>query len=263
MGMEPGKGSAGLAEAKSMSLREAAEAICYPEPRDSRCTLLIESLEAEGIKAVISYGRLCLDCCCILGRGWAGTVFLALHRSYGLVAVKALRPGSRRRTMLPEAMAWGVAAAVGAAPPLLAATTLYILYKPVIGPQLGEYKPRNWQDSLRVASILLDKLWLLDRVGVRHTELARPGDHVIIDSESLEPFIIDYDSATLGKTGYNLPQFLGGAHRTPLFKDCKGKRVGALRETLRAYKRGGLGDPTLFARLKKLVLLSCITANPP
>ena len=255
MGCKPCPGEAELAEAR-LAPEQARRAICHPDPSSPLCGRLLAELRRLRLTPV-SYGDVepVAGGPRILGRGWTGNVFLALSEEHGLVAVKALRPGSRRRSMLWEAAAWAVAAAAGAAPRLLEWSRLLIVYRPVLGPMLAEYRENSmW---LVVLDQLLVKVFALDTVGLSHNELARPGGQVVIDccSSVREPYIVDYDSATLPPSGAsNLTQLLGGLPRAPLYSRCRALPA-RLRGLLASYKRAP--GPETFREIRSGVAGYC------
>lgn len=243
-----------LDEAEKIELQEAASAICYPDPESRHCKHLLSELREAGITHYISYGRVEIPRGYrLLGRGWAGNVFLAIWHD-AIVAVKALHPRSRRGSMLWEATVWTVAAWAHIAPRIYMATRLFILVQPIYGPQLGDFRPRSCGWVRHVLRRLLWKAYRLDKLGIRHGELTRPGGQVLIDLASSEPFIIDYDSSTLHQSPGNLTQLVGGLRRLEWVRRCTkiGVENPTLRATLRAYKR----SPSLPLFEQILALLS-------
>ena len=155
-----------------------------------------------------------------------------------------------------EAVAWAAAAAVGAAPRLIAWSPMIIVYQPVLGPMLSEYRERGMR--LLVLDQLLVKAFVLDVIGLSHNELARPGGQVVVDccSHVREPYIVDYDSATLPPSGAsNLTQLLGGLPRVPLYSDCR-QLPARLRGPLAEYKRRP--GPRVFQEIREPVAGHCL-----
>jgi putative serine/threonine protein kinase len=238
---------------------EARQAVCYPDPGSRICDLVVSELERLGLR-YIPYGPVEVggSGLRLLGKGWAGNVFLAHSKQYGIVAVKALRPGSRRQSMAWEATAWAAASELRVAPQLLAWSRVLIAYKPVIGPLLSDYKAEQGE-ALAVLDTLMVKVFLLDLIGLANNELARPGGQVVLDTcghNPPEPFIVDYDSATYSRKPSNLTQLLGGLHRIPLYQRCR-PLPRILREPLAAYKTSH--TPTLFSRIRRVALARCVT----
>ncbi|KSW11755.1 hypothetical protein CF15_02795 [Pyrodictium occultum] len=243
MASQRGGESAELAEARAIELRKATPAVCYPDPGSRLCRELLEELEEAGVTHYVNAGRIRLPGGYqLLGRGWAGNVFLAIWRGR-VAAVKALHPQSRRSTILWEAAAWAAAAWLGAAPRLYTAGRLYLVADAVLGPRLDEVNEIGCGAARHLIRRLIWKAYRLDRLGLRHGELARPGGQVLIDEKSLEPYIVDYDSSTLSRKPGNLTQLLAGLRRLSLTRRCT-RLSGSgeeLREALRSYKQA----PTL------------------
>ncbi len=63
---------------------------------------------------------------------------------------------------------------------------------------------------------LFYKAYLLDKLGVDHGELSRPSKHVIFEYDSLEPYIIDFESASTNRVPHNLTSLLQAVlHKSP------------------------------------------------
>lgn len=247
--------------AGSAPLRRALGEVCAA--LGAGCPGLAEELERLGIEEFVEAGPVTLGGHRLLGKGWTSIVFLARSRRWGVVAVKALRPGSRRRSMLAEAVAWLAASLAGAAPRLYAVSPRALVYRPVLGPSLGLYVPGGRAEALLVLRRLLYKAYMLDTIGLRHNELARPENQVVIDTEKgAEPYIIDYDAATWSGPG-NLTQLLGGLPRTPLGRLCSvtpGEEE--LRAQLRVYKQHG-PSPRTYHEITRLLTEACLQGVAP
>jgi len=238
----------------AMVLSNARSLVCYPNPSSPLCSKIIKELESRGISHVISYGGFKIGGHSILGHGWAGNVFLAVSEKHGLLAVKSLHPKSRRRSMLKEALMWLAASRLHVAPQLFEASRYFIAYKPILGPRLADYRPRTQQEKAYTAARLLTKAHLLDTIGVRHGELSRPHAQVLIDSCSSEPYIIDYDSATLHTKPSNLPKIIGGLARIKAFRDCID--TIQVRPLLSHYKKRH--ETNILIELKSIILRKCL-----
>jgi putative serine/threonine protein kinase len=205
------------------------------------CNDAIREAEEAGINCILDIGRLSLGGVKLLGKGWAGFVVAALLGNHP-VALKVLNPAGRRVSLLGESVAALAAGLVGAAKKVLYPGVRILAYELAIGPLLGEYQPPSTSQAYMVLEHLLDKAYRLDAIGLRHNELARPEKQVIIDtcSGELEPYILDYESATWIGRASNLPQIVGGLPRTPLGRKCGIPlllREKDLRSILRRYKQ--------------------------
>ena len=244
-----------LAE-RRLKLVEAKKAICYPNPDSQFCNKLIDSLKRVNIVEFVNYGETCVAGLRILGRGWSSNVFLALTLDGDIVAVKALRPDSRRKSLLWEGSVWSVASMAGVAPRLQAVDKYFVVYTPVLGPIIGEYVPKSSLERKYLLRLIIDKTYVLDVLGIAHNELARPEYHVILDlcKKGLpEPFIVDYESSTLSAKPKNVSQVIGGLHRIRAFTGCMVDNY--LRKMLREYR--STLSPRLLAEIREYVVMRC------
>ena len=219
------------------------------------CSRLLEELRSAGVEEALQVGGLEVSGARLLGKGWAGFVFAALLGDEP-VAVKALHPRSRRKSMEAEAAAWSIAYAAAAAPRIVAWGSRFIAYRLLTGPTLGDCIPDGVAGALALVHQALTLSWLLDLAGLRHGELARPGSHLLWDQVAGRLYIIDYDSATPSRNPGNLAQLVGGLHRVPWLRRCSPPLPGRLRHALRLYKRQG-PTPQAFARAALGVLEYC------
>lgn len=247
--------------ARCIEVHEAVMTTCtWLGGSREHCSKLAREAQRAGILCIYDAGPIEVKGLHILGKGWAGFVAAALHRR-GPVTVKFLKPGGRRVSLLAEAAAYLAAGVVGVAPRLYAATRRVLVMQLVDGPSLSRYEPRSLTEALRVLTRLLYKAYMLDMIGLRHNELARPGGQVLIARTRDEPFIIDYESATwsTGRTAANLTQLLGGLPRTPLGRRCGIENsLKRIRTYLRLYKRGDTGKA--YINLQRSVAIGCVDA---
>ncbi len=215
-------------------LAEARVAICRPRPHSRQCDELIEELEEMGVEAYVPMGGYRVGGFKLLGSGWAGNVFAAIWRGV-LVAVKALRPDSRRQSMLRECLMASLAAAPGVAPRVYRCGRRAMIYRLVRGTRLSEYHGEPWRLRL-VARRLLYKAYLLDITGVDHGELSRPGGQVLVEND--DPYIIDYDSASVKRRPRNVTSVAAGISRLEAFQGViRPSSDPEVRRALQLYKQ--------------------------
>jgi len=190
---------------------DVRDVVCYPRPDSEVCAKAIARLKDAGIECYVPFGGTGSGRYRILGRGWSSNVFLA-RWGRRLVAVKLLRPDSRRKSMLWEGVVWSIASLYSIAPRLHVLDRYFLVVDWVQGPKLGNYVPKTRLEAMFVVRRLLLKAYLLDKLRIRHGELARPGGQVLLDTavQPPEPYIIDYDSATVNKNPGNFTQLFGG-----------------------------------------------------
>ncbi|SNR61801.1 protein kinase [Desulfurobacterium atlanticum] len=91
------------------------------------------------------------------------------------------------------------------------------------------------KDFKEIVSVILEKCYLMDELGVEHTEL-KGKDHIVVNRFSVK--FIDFESAKFAKSPRNLFQFLG-AHLFNLPDDAlerKGINVERVKKGMKTYK---------------------------
>jgi len=217
-------------------INRARRAICFPDPGSTYCDKLIESLTANGIRYFVNKGPLSIAGYNILGKGWASNVFLAILEGR-TVAVKALKPGSRRASLLHEAAMLLAASSLAISPRPYKYTELFIAMQYIDGTSfIKAVEQLNAPELYYVLRRLLTKANLLDLMGISHNELARPHQQVLVEHGSLEPYIIDFESATVSDTPSNLTQLVGGITRIQKIRNKIYIDIARIRNLLKRYK---------------------------
>ena len=161
----------------------------------------------------------------IVGKG-QNSVVIMCRVSGVLAACKVRRGDSTKRDVLREAAMLARANSVGVGPRLITFTRDVLVYEFVDGVPLAEWwRGAGREDRLRVAMELVRQALALDSVGVRHNQLVRGGDHVLVAGG--RPVIIDFEAATEGRG--NLGQVVALLAKL-------GVRVN--RDAVKAYKAG-------------------------
>jgi len=217
-------------------VEKARDAICYPNPLAENCYSLIEALVRNGIRYFVNKGPIAINKYRVLGKGWASIVFLARMDNRD-VAVKALRPGSRRHTLLHEAAMLLVASRLNISPRPYRYDHLFIAMQYLDSAPLIDYVEQANPLELRyVLRRLLTKAYLLDLIGISHNELARPHSQVLVERGTSEPYIIDFEAATISTNPSNLTQLVGGLLRMKKMRETMNIDVSEIRGLLRDYK---------------------------
>ncbi len=217
-------------------IERARDAICYPDPVSETCDKLIEALVRSGIIYFVNKGSITINKYRVLGKGWASIVFLARMDNRD-VAVKALRPGSRRHTLLHEAAMLLAASRLNISPRPYYYDHLFIAMQYLDSTPLIDYvEHANTLELRYMLRRLLTKTYLLDLIGISHNELARPHNQVLVEKGTNEPYIIDFEAATISTNPSNLTQLVGGILRMRKIRETIGINVSEIRELLRGYK---------------------------
>ena len=217
-------------------IERARDAICYPDPLSETCDELIGALVRSGIVHFVNKGSITINKYRVLGKGWASIVFLARMDNRD-VAVKALRPGSRRHTLLHEAAMLLAASGLNISPRPYYYDHLFIAMQYLDSIPLIDYAEQaNLLELRYVLRRLLTKTYLLDLIGISHNELARPHNQVLVEKGTNEPYIIDFEAATISTNPSNLTQLVGGILRIRKIREAIGMNVSEIRELLRGYK---------------------------
>ena len=217
-------------------IERARDAICYPDPLSEICDELIGALVRSGIVYFVNKGSITINKYRVLGKGWASIVFLARMDNRD-VAVKALRPGSRRHTLLHEAAMLLAASGLNISPRPYYYDHLFIAMQYLDSIPLIDYAGQaNILELRYVLRRLLTKTYLLDLIGISHNELARPHNQVLVEKGTNEPYIIDFEAATISTNPSNLTQLVGGILRIRKIREAIGMNVSEIRELLRDYK---------------------------
>jgi len=190
-------------------IKDAENHLCYPDNKPDYCKKLAKKIENTGITSIVSYGktRLYKRDINILGKGWSSIVVLAETKNKQLVAIKIRRTDSRRQTLYREALFLKTASHYKIAPKTYYIDKDFIIMQPILGHTLDIIDKTSKQQCILITRRLLWKTYLLDRIGISHNELKNPYNHVLLD-QNYEPYIIDYESATIKQKPKNTTQTL-------------------------------------------------------
>jgi putative serine/threonine protein kinase len=247
----------GLGNAERIDVKHFLEILAdaYHAPRREYVELMLRELKLLGVKNVIAYGQINVGGMKVLGKGWASIVTLVETCDGRIAALKILHPKSRRKSLLHEAAMLAIASWAKIAPTYYSATRHAILYEPIIGYSLESLSlDRNGKMKFLLRRLLW-KTYKLDLLGISHNELARPHHQVLVDCTMLEPYIIDYESATLTNNPSNLTQLIGGLARIRQFDFIK-RILDRLRPLLSQYKKNLNERHVLFKIILGIIISS-------
>lgn len=222
----------------SYKKRELREILCYPWPSEECFIRRLVEARLLGIRYFVKSGRHKVKGIPIVGKGTTALVLAAEYLGGLKVAVKVRRIDANRRSLLSEAEILRLANRQGAGPPLIAASRNMVLWRFIDGKPFYEWlkSTDNVYEVKNVLRKLLIQLYSLDKAGIAHNELSRPGEHILVEGGS--PYVIDFESATLNSRRSNVTQFLSiliredylSAKLRNMLKIDKNNIINALRE---------------------------------
>ncbi len=201
-----------------------------------------------GIRRFLEEGRVDIYGKRIIGKGTVGIVVKAVFAGGLHVAVKIRRVDASRETMLNEARILRLINSHNIGPRLRAYSRNFLVWDYIDGMSLEEWARLSSREELgRTLRLVLEQLWMLDMLGVAHNELSRFKDHVLVRKDGI-PVILDFESASTGKTRSNIPQFLSfllnemsATSRIIVDKLSLNPEREKIISILRMYKRGEAG----------------------
>lgn len=133
----------------------------------------------------------------LLGKG-NNSVIVLCEVAGSIYACKIRRGDAQRPSLIHEARLLRMANEVGVGPRLYAFTRDVLVMEYIRGvPMASWWREADVNLKAEAAVALLRQARALDKIGLSHNELARPGEHVLMAGGA--PVIIDFESATLGK----------------------------------------------------------------
>lgn len=135
----------------------------------------------------------------ILGKGTNGVVVFCRSKYGDLYACKIRRGDAQRPHLLDEARYLLAANEVGVGPRLYAYTRDVLVMEYIEGTPIERWwREASPQKRRDLAADLLRQARALDKIGLSHGELSRPGEHVLV-SKGGKAVILDFESARFGK----------------------------------------------------------------
>jgi len=189
---------------EKLSEEPFASVLCYPKPGRAEVRRRLKELLKLGVTALEFVGEKEACNLRVLGKGCVGIVTLA-HGTSEKVALKIRRVDADRDRMQCEAALLREANSVNVGPKLLGVSRNFLLMQYVDGFLLPAWleKTSGKRRMRRVLRGVLDQCWRLDEIGLDHGELSHAPKHVIISKED-EPFIVDFESASLNRRPSNV-----------------------------------------------------------
>ncbi|RLE66908.1 MAG: hypothetical protein DRJ38_00735 [Thermoprotei archaeon] len=216
--------------------------ICYPRPGENVYKKRLNQLKKLGVECIFWEGKVQLGPFNILGKGCTSVVVKALRQGENVV-LKIRRTDADRENLLKEAAILKKINKYGIGPKLLDYTEDILVMEYVEGVEIEEWIARVKNSHLlkEVLKKLLDMLFLMDKMGICHLELARPKKHIIISGN--RPVILDFETISTKTKKSNLTQVLNfllfrkGATARKIRKILKIEELERLRRILKEYKK--------------------------
>lgn len=179
--------------------------IGYPHATKAQIKSRITELKKLGIDGISFEGPMTINKICVLGKGYAGIVVLAKHKTKK-VALKIRRTDSPRKDMKGETTLLSAANRVGVGPKLISSSKNFVVME-----YLGGKKIYDWVEELKgkgsasklrdvIKKVLVD-CYKLDEAGLDHGELSNITKHIIVGKSIT---MIDFESASLERRASNV-----------------------------------------------------------
>lgn len=177
----------------------------YPRATKAQLQSRVKELKSLGIEGVSFEGPMTINKICVLGKGYAGIVVIARHKSKR-VALKIRRTDSPRKDMKDETTLLQAANKAGVGPKLIASSKNFVVMEFLSGKKIydwvGELKGKGSAAKLKsvIKKVLMD-CYKLDEVGLDHGELSNITKHVIVGKSIT---VIDFESSSLERKVSNV-----------------------------------------------------------
>jgi len=192
-----------------------ASALCYPRASKTELESRLDELCEHGVTSVEFAGQANVFNVPVLGKGFVGIVVIA-NLGDKRAALKIRRADADRLELEQEAQMLAKANSVQVGPRLIRVSRNFLLMQLIQGCLLPSWLDLH-KDEGQVHGVLgkvLEQCWRLDSIRLDHGELSKAPKHIII-SEQQEPFIVDFETASINRKPANVTsvcQFLFTGH---------------------------------------------------
>ena len=233
--------------------------ICYPRCDIYEFEYRLKQLKRLGIDFIISYGPTQIGKIFVLGKGCTSIVVKALRHEM-VVALKIRRTDANRKDLVREAEILKIVNRYGVGPRLIDYTPDILVMEYIEGVEFGEWIERVQDDQAikNVLKKLLEKLYVLDSIGICHLELSNPRKHIVIVEE--KPVILDFETVSTKTTKTNITQVLNylifrkNKISDKVTRILELRNIGLLKTLLRKYKKERTSE--IFLEVIKTLNLS-------
>jgi len=229
-----------------LSLDDVKNLLAYPIKGVSEDVISrrVSKLREAGILGVYSYGPVFINRFAVLGKGHSSIIFLALHESYGDVALKVRRLDSKRDSLALEGYLMSLLKG-DVAPKVYYFNDDFIVMEYINGVVLRDLLKSitNCSGLVDVYVKILNAALKLDMEGVEHLELSIPYKHVMIEFSG-RVRIIDFESARPSVSPCNVCRVFSSILRLSMFRELCNLNTcitDTVRHLLKVYKSGRRG----------------------
>lgn len=219
--------------------------LCYPQSTCHQLEARARRLIEDGFTYFLSTGT-SIQNLRVLGKGYSSIVTVAYNERIGIGSLKLLRIDSRRDNLLREAEFMKLVEDMRIAPRVLLYRDFYVFYEllpphrcqPFIFHIDHQVRGAKLDELKRSLHSVLWKLFMLDMRRIDHTELNRPGGHILYCDGEIK--IIDWESARRSPRPTNLSSFVSFLlfryHYAERLRELLGLEPANILANLRIYK---------------------------
>ncbi len=160
-----------------------------------------------------------------LAEGWRGRVYRGIWKGED-VAVKVAKSPDKVKAIQKEAEILERLKGLEGFPQILFKGEDFFVYKFIEGRTFGELKPEG-EERKRILREVLEKAYLLDKLGIHRDEFANIHKNVLIDEKG-RVYVIDFDRGVFKENPSNVRQFLQLLRREGFISQEEAIRLGRL-----------------------------------
>lgn len=186
--------------------------LCFPKEECNELRHRVDTLVRTGFTYFVEKGINVLGYR-VIGKGYSSINVLAINKYYGIGLLKIRRLDSRRKSLEYEGMILDFLDITGYVPKLYMWSRDYVFREYLhncipINDALVKYVENKRIDLvINILRKTLSALYLFDKLGIDHTELNRPFNHIFW-CEEYNVKVIDWESSRLKRKTHNLTSFV-------------------------------------------------------
>ncbi len=160
-----------------------------------------------------------------IAEGWRGRVYRGKWKGED-VAIKVAKSPEKIKAIQKEAEILERLKGLEGFPQILFKGEDFFVYRFIEGKTFGELKPQG-EERKRILREVLEKAYLLDKLGIHRDEFANIHKNVLIDEKG-RVFVIDFDRGVFKENPSNVRQFLQLLKREGFISQEEAIRLGKL-----------------------------------